>query len=169
MSTVTPVYSAVTAITMDLSALATSASFGAGRECSEISNATNKYIDAIVDGRFIVGTTPAAGSNLYVFVWGANTSLATIQLDTLDGTDSNESFTNLTTLAALRIAATVSISVATSNIVYAIPPFSIAAQFGGILPKYWGLYVSHNTGSALKTDAGNTNSFNYIGVKYDIT
>ena len=58
MATTTVVYSSNTAITIDLSGLASSSSFFAGRESNEIDNTTNKYLDAIVRGSFIVGTTP---------------------------------------------------------------------------------------------------------------
>ena len=60
MATVlTTTYSSNTAITMNLSALAASATFIAGRESTQIDNTSTKYIDALVQGSFTVGTTPA--------------------------------------------------------------------------------------------------------------
>lgn len=169
MATVKIAYSSNTTITMDLSALASSSTFIAGRESSQIDNSSNLYVDAIVSGRFIVGTTPTLPCQLNVYVWGADTSLATTAIDVLDGTDSAETLTNTTVLnSALRLGASIQILVNTSNITYDIAPFSVAQLFGGVMPKFWGLYVAHNHTAALKTDAGNTNSFRFNGVTYTV-
>jgi len=54
----------------------------------------------------------------------------------------------------------------TSNLTYYLSPFSIASLFGGLMPKFWGLFVAHNMTAALKTDSGNTNSFAFNGITY---
>jgi hypothetical protein len=167
MATATISYSSNTTITMNLSALAASATYVAGRESSQIDNTTNKYMDALVQGSFTVGTTPAITGGLAVYVWGADTSLATTALGTLDGTDSDESLTT-TQLGMLKLGAFVPVLVNTSDTKYWIPSFSVASRFGGIMPKFWGLYVAHSMTAALKTDAANTDSFAYVGVKYDV-
>ncbi len=161
-------YSANTAIAMDLSALGSSATYVAGRESTEIDNTTNKYVDAIVQGRFIVGTTPAATGGLAVYVWGADTSLVTTAFDVLDGLDSAETLTNSTVLGALKLASFIPVLAATTNVTYPIRPFAVAQLFGGIMPKFWGIYTSQSTGVALKVDAGNTNSLSFNGIKYDV-
>lgn len=169
MATVNIAYSSNTTITMDLSALGSSSTFVAGRESTQVDNTSNLYVDAIVSGRFIVGTTPTLPCQLNVYVWGADTSLATTAIDVLDGTDSAETLTNTTVLTnALKLGASCPILVNTSNTTYDIAPFSVAQLFGGIMPKFWGLYVSHNQTAALKTDAGNTNSFRFNGVTYTV-
>lgn len=158
-------YAGPTTITMDLSALASSTTFVGGRESTEITNATTLYLDALVHGRFSVGTTPTLPCNLNVYVWGADVSIATTAIDVLDGLDSAETLTNSTVLTnALRLGASCPILVTTSNIVYDIAPFSVAQLFAGILPKFWGLFVAHNHTAALQTIAGNTNSFRFLGV-----
>lgn len=164
MSTINTAYSVNNAITMDLSALGASASFVAGRESSEIDNTATKYLDALVQGRFLVGTTPTLPGQLIVYVWGADASLGATPMDVLDGTDSAETLTNTTVLGCLRVGAAIQILVNTSDKTYYVLPFSVAQLFGGILPKFWGLYVAHNMTAALKTDAGNTNSFSYSGI-----
>jgi hypothetical protein len=169
MATVNVAYAGPTTITMDLSALASSSTFVAGRESSEITNASNLYADAIVYGRFIVGTTPTLPCTFNVYVWGADVSLGTTAIDTLDGTDSGETLTNTTVLnSALVLARAVPILVNTSNTTYDISPFSVAQLFGGNMPKFWGLYCAHNQTAALKTDAGNTNSFRFNGITYTV-
>ena len=169
MPTTTINYGANTAITMDLANLATSATFVAGRECTQIDNTTtNKYVDAIVSGQISVGTTPTANTQINVYVWGADTSLATTALDVLDGTDSAETLTNTGILANLRLGASLPVLATTSDIAYLVLPFSVAALFGGVMPKYWGLFVAHNTGVNLRNSAVNTNSLEYVGIKYDV-
>ena len=168
---VTTTYSSDTTITMDLSALGASATFIAGVESSEIDNATtNKYVDAIVYGRFIVGTTPTLPCTFNVYVWGQNVSLGTTPIGVLDGTSSAESIVNSTFLgSALRFAFATSILVNTSDTTYDIAPFSVAQLFGGVMPKFWGLYCAHNMTAALKTDAGNTDSFRFNGITFTST
>jgi hypothetical protein len=153
---------------MDLSALASSATFVAGRESSQVDNTTNKYVDVLVSGSVSVGTTPTANTSILVYVYGADTSLATTAIDVLDGTDSAETLTNVGILNALRLGAAINVPAATTDVQYFVLPFSVAALFGGVVPKFWGLYVAQNTGAALRTNAINTNSFEYVGIKYDI-
>lgn len=167
MGTTTVNYSSNTAITMDLANLASSATFVAGRESTQIDNTSNKYIDALVSGKVSVGTTPTANTTIVVYVWGADTSLATTAIDVLDGTDSAETLTNVGILNALRLGAAVSVPANTSDVAYEVLPFSVASLFGGVMPKFWGLYVAHSTAVNLRNSAVNTNSFEYVGIKYD--
>lgn len=168
MATTTVNYSANTAITMDLANLASSATFVAGRESNQIDNTSNKYIDALVSGKVSVGTTPTANTTIAVYVWGADTSLATTAIDVLDGTDSAETLTNTGILNALRLGAAVAVPANTSDVAYEVLPFSVAALFGGVMPKFWGLFVAHNTGVNLRNTSVNTNSFEFVGVKVDV-
>ena len=168
MATATVNYSSNTTITMDLSSLASSATWVAGRESSEIDNTTNKYIDALVQGKVKVGTTPTANTSINIYVWGADTSLATTAIDVLDGTDSAETLTNTGVLySALKLGAVINVLVNTSDVTYNVAPFSVAQLFGGVMPKYWGLYVAHNTGVNL--NASNANLFSFNGIKLDVT
>lgn len=168
MATSTVNYSANTSITMDLANLGSSSTFVAGRESNQIDNTTNKYMDAVVSGFASVGTTPTANTTIAVYVWGADTSLATTPIDVLDGTDSAETLTNVGILGALRLGRTISVPAATSDVQYPVLPFSVAALFGGVMPKFWGLYVAHNTGVNLRNTSVNTNSFEFVGITYDI-
>lgn len=167
MATLVTNYSSNTAITIGLANLATSSTLLAGRESSQIDNTTNKYIDALVSGFVSVGTTPTANTQIVVYVWGADTSLATTAIDTLDGTDSDETLTNTGVRDALRLGASINVPAATSDVQYPVQPFSVAQLFGGILPKFWGLWVTHNTGVALRNTSVNTNNFEYVGIKFD--
>jgi hypothetical protein len=168
MATATVNYSSNTTITMDLANLGSSTTFVAGRESSQIDNTTNKYMDALVSGFVSVGTTPTANKTIAIYVWGSDVSLATTAIDTLDGTDSAETLANVGVLGALRLGAAVSVPVTTSDFAYPVLPFSVAALFGGVMPKFWGLFVAHDTVAALRNTAVNTNSFEFVGIKYDV-
>lgn len=158
-------YSSNNTITINLSALASSSSFLSGRESDQIDNTGDKFVDAIVGGSFIVGTTPAITGGLKVFVWGADTSLATTALDVLDGAESAETFTSTSLGATVTPALFVPVLVNTSDTKYIVREFSVAAALGlPVLPKFWGLFVAHNMTSALKTDAGNTDAFSFYGI-----
>lgn len=169
MATTSVNYSSNTTITCSVASLASSATFVAGQESTEIDNTTNKYDDAIVSGKVTVGTTPTANTQINVYVWGSDVSLATRAIDTLDGTDSAETLTNTGVLfSALRPLAVISVIATTSNVGYDFSPSSVASRFGGVLPKYWGLFVAHNTGTALNSTGGN-HFFEFVGIKQDVT
>jgi hypothetical protein len=167
MATSTVNYSSNTTITIDLANLASSSTFLAGRESTQVDNTTTKFIDCLVSGFISVGTTPTANTTITVYVWGADTSLATAALDALDGTDSAETLTNTGILNALRFGASIAVPAATSDLQYIVLPFSVAQLFGGVMPKFWGLFVSHNTAVNLRNNAVNTNNFEFVGIKYD--
>lgn len=166
MATTTVNYSSNTNIIMNLASLATSSTFVAGRESNQIDNTSNKYIDCLVSGTVSVGTTPTANTTIAIYVYGADTSLATTNLDVLDGTDSAATLTNTGILNALRLGASIAVPANTSDIRYIVLPFSVATLFGGVMPKYWGLYVAHNTGVNLRS-TNNTDQFDFVGIKYD--
>jgi len=171
MATSTVNYSSNTTITMDLANLATSSTFLVGRESAQIDNTTNKFMDCLVSGFVSVGGTSnnvTTNTTINIYVWGADTSLATKNLNVLDGTDSGASLSNAGILNALRFGSSVSVPVNTSDFEYIVLPFSVASVFGGVMPKFWGLYVAHNTGQSLRNNAVNTNSFEFVGIKYDV-
>ena len=166
MATVlTQTLSANTAITLDLSSLGTSSTFVAGRESTQVDNTSTNYIDALVNVDGIVGhasTAPTVGQLIAVYVWGADTSLATTAIDVLDGTDSAVTLGHVSVLNSLRFAGSATVTVATAALTYYIQPFSVAQLFGGIMPKFWGLFVSHNHTGSL--GASNSGLFSFNGV-----
>lgn len=167
---VTQTYSANTAITFDISSLATSSTFVAGRESTQIDNTTNMYVDAMVTCDGILGhasTAPTIGQYIGLWCWGADTSLATTAIDTLDGTDSAETLSHESVLRSLNFVASPAVTVATAALTYHIQPFSVAQLFGGILPKFWGLYLAHNHTGALA--AAQSGIWAYSGITYTNT
>ena len=166
MPILTQTLSANTAITFDLSALATSTSGLGGRESTQIDNTTTNYLGALVNVKGIVAgaTAPVIGQNISLYVWGADTSLATTGIDALDGTDSAETLTHAAILRALRWVATSEVTVATAALTYFFQPFDVAASFNGIMPKFWGLYVTHSHAGAL--GAANSALFSFNGLTF---
>lgn len=170
MATSNIVYSANTSITMDPSSLGTSSTFVAGVESTEIDNTTNKYVDALVNVDGITGhasTAPTIGQEIRLYVWGADTSLGTTAIDVLDGTSSAETLGHVSVLNSLKLAGIATVTVGTAGLKYYILPFSVAQLFGGIMPKYWGLFLAHNHTGALA--ASQSGLFSYNGIKYEVT
>jgi len=157
-------YGSRTAITIDPSSLAGSSTFVAGVESAEQDNTTDLYLDVLVEGRVTghASTAPTVGQQIQVYVWGSNVSLGTTAIDTLDGTSSAETLGHVAVAQSLRLAAVSTVTVATAALTYYILPFSVAALFGGAMPKYWGLFVTHNHTGAL--GASQSNLFFKTGV-----
>ena len=166
----TTTYSSNTAITFDISSLGTSSTFVAGRESTQIDNTSTQYVDCLVNVDGITGhasTAPTVGQLIALYAWGADTSLATTAIDVLDGTDSAETLSHVSVLNSLRFAGAAAVTVATAGLVYYIQPFSIASLFGGVVPKFWGLYLAHNHTGALA--ASQTGLFSFNGITYTST
>lgn len=158
-------YSSNTAITFDISSLGTSSTFVAGRESTQIDNTSTLYMDALVTVDGITGhasTAPTVGQMIQLYVWGSDTSLATTAIDVLDGTDSAETLSHVSVLNSLRFVAAPAVTVATAGLLYYIQPFSVASKFGGVMPKFWGLFLAHNHTGALAASQSGLFSFNGI-------
>lgn len=171
MATITPSYAAKATITCGVHStpLASSSTFVIGRESTEIDNSTNKYDDAIVEGKVTVGTSPTANTEIQIWVYASfHTAMATNAVDVLDGTDSDETMNSAGVRgSALRLGARIDVDTTTTNRTYWFTPFSVAELFGGQMPKFWGIFVTHNTGVALNSTSGN-HEFSYTGIKYDV-
>jgi hypothetical protein len=146
-----------TTITFDPSSLATSSTFIAGRESTQIDNTSNLYLDAQLYVFMTVGTTPTANTVINLYLWGSYVSLGTTALDVLDGTDSAETFTSAGVLQSVcALGGQALVDAATSNITYAIRVRSVALALGQlVLPRFWGIYGAHNTAVNLHATAGN--------------
>lgn len=169
MATISPLYGSNTAITMDLANLGSSSTLVAGRESSQIDNTSTLYVDAIVNGFVSVGTSPVSNTVINVYAWGSYVSLATTPIDVLDGADSAETLTNTGVLYALAPIASILVPATTSDVQYPVVAKSICyALQVPVLPKFWGLFVAHNTGVNLRNNSVNTNSFTFFGVNYTV-
>jgi hypothetical protein len=172
MATVlTTTYNGDTAITFDISSLGTSSTFVAGRNSTEIDNTSNKFVDCIVDVEGITGhasTAPTVGQVIQLFIVGNDTSFATKTIGgVIDGSDGAATLPHVSVLQSLRLVGQAAVTVATAGLVYYIQPFSVAAQFGGVMPKFWCLYLAHNHTGALA--ASQSTLFSYNGITFTAT
>jgi len=142
------------ALTISLASLASSATWVAGRESTAIATA-DPTIDYLLAGTIMVGTTPTINTQIQIWVYGSFNDAPTYP-DTIDGTDSAETITSSGILqVGLALAAVILVDATTSDRPYYFAPRSIAALFGGVLPKTWGVFVAHNTGVNLNATGGN--------------
>lgn len=140
-------YGTPTDITITLASLASSGTWVAGRESTAVDNTTNEWLDALVSGYIAAGTTLTAGI-LEVWVYAQLDDTPTYP-EVLDGTDSDETFTTRDQMfAGMRLGARI-VTNATNSVVYPIAPFSVAALFGGVMPRRWGVFITHSMVGAL--------------------
>jgi len=171
MATVTTLTNgAAVALTLDVSSLATSASGLAGVESSQVDDSASGSIDRVVscDGILSNATTgPAVGQNIIVYAWGSDVSLATTPIDGLDGVTGAATLAHAQVLNALKPIAIMAATTTTVGFKYYMAPTSLAQFFGGVLPKFWGLYVTHNQTAALA--AAQAALFSHYAVTFTTT
>ena len=139
-----------------LTSLATDANLISGRISDIIQNDSNKYLDYLLSGKITTGTSPTAGV-IEVWVYGsmydtAGTYTYPFNVGTTDGTFGLTYRDQV--MSAFRLAA----SMPTTNVSatdWQFSPVSVAALFGGVMPKRWGVFVTHNTVAALNSTASN--------------
>jgi hypothetical protein len=160
-------FAASAEIDIDPESLASSSTLTAGVESLAISNATNRYIDALVGGFITPGTSPTVSTRIEVWVYAAYNDTPSYP-DVIDGTKSAETITSENVRnSAMRLAASITVD-ATSDRTYYVAPFSVAELFGGVMPTHWGLFVVHNTAVNLNA-TGSNHRFWYTGVTEDIS
>lgn len=156
-------YAASATIACGVASLATSASRTAGRESDIVDNTTNLYVDALLSGQITTGTSPTVSKQIDVWVYSEDGN--DVEGDVLDGADSAETITSENVRNALmKIALSILVD-NTSDRTYYFRGISVASLFGGIMPRKWGVFVSHDTGVNLNSTAGN-HEFRYVGVHF---
>lgn len=155
-------YATAVEIDIDPESLASSAARTAGVESASVDNTSNKYLDALVGGKIKTGTSPTVGKQIDVWVY-ADWDGASGFPDVLDGTKSAETIASENVRnSALRLLASIRVD-ATSDRIYYLAPTSVAALFGGVMPRKWGLFLAHDTAVNLNSTAGD-HAFHYVGV-----
>ena len=167
MATVNVAYAADAQLTITLTGLATSSDFTAGRESTAVDNSSTLYVDALLSGKITVGTTPTITTQILVYVFSPINDTPTYP-DVMDGTDSAETITSAGVgRGFLKLAAVLDVSATTSDRVYPFGQVSIAQLFGGVMPKTWAVFVTHNTGVNLNITATN-HEISYQGITYTV-
>jgi hypothetical protein len=157
-------YQADQTLTNAVASLGSSATWVAGYESAWIDNATDLYVDYLVTGRYTVGTTPTSGTEIRIYVV-TSTEDGTTYPDVFDGTTSAETVTSEGVRDGFaKLAAALRCDSTTSDRVYSFA-FSVAALFGGVCPREFCLFTTHNTGVNLNSTGGNQVT-KYRGVYY---
>lgn len=155
-------YASPATISITLASLASDTTRLAGRESDAVDNSSNLYVDALVSGKITTASTPTANRRIEIWVYAQHDDTPTY-MDVLDGTDSNETFAvEAQRNSALRLAATILQPDTTARTSW-FAPFSVAALFGGVMPKRWGLWVVQDTGQNLSATGGD-HEIKYTGI-----
>lgn len=130
------------------------------RSSTVVNNASNLYIDALVGGRFVAPTGGSVNSNGVTRLYAYGSSDDGVHYSDLSsGTDINHTLNgNAFFLGHVVMDA--------SGETVSFGPYSVAAVFGGMLPKYWGVMVENATGRGFNNNADHYSVW-YQGVNFD--
>lgn len=147
--------------TITVASLVSSGTLVAGRESTAVSNTSDLYLDYLVAGKVRVGSSGTAAGTIEVWAYASMNDTPTYP-DVLDGTDSDETFTSADIKrSCLKLIASIP-NDATNSRTYPFAASSIAAAYGGLVPKNHGLFVVHSASSALSS-TGSDHFFSYTG------
>ena len=152
---INPVYVTPTSGSGGLTSLATSSDFTAGYEWFLVDVAGMSPIprDVRHSGKIRVGTTPTANTEIRIYLVASNDG--STWPDVFDGTGSAETVTSSGIRDSVCKLAAVMATDATSDRVNWFGPVSVASLFGGMVPKKFVVFVTHNTGVNLNATGGN--------------
>jgi len=112
------------------------------RQAASVQNDTLGYEDALVGGKVKTGTGSGAGDYIDVYAAGSADDGLTFSGD-CSGSDAAYTGVTANLVFVGRIAT------ATQSTSYEFGPWSIAAAFGGVLPKRWTLVFDNESDSTL--------------------
>lgn len=140
-----------------LNSLASSSTWVAGWESTAFDNTSSLYLDVRVTAKITAGTTLTAGE-LRLYLVGMLDDAT--WPDVFDGTASAETVTNTAIRDAICRLGAVSITTSTNSVVYYLDCPSVAAVFGGNLPKKFVVFITHSMVGAL---AASGNQVTFVG------
>lgn len=136
--------------TITLGTLGSSTTLVTGRESAVVDNRTDEYLDALVSGYIKASSTAPTAGAIEVWVYAQLDDTPTYP-DVLDGTDSAAACTSRDVMfAGMRLGARIPTTTIT-DFIYPIAPFSVAALFGGQMPRRWGVFVTHSMVQSLNS------------------
>lgn len=149
-------FGASTAITITLASLASASA----RQSAVVDNASNLFLDVMVNLSVkLASGSPGGERTVYVYVYGSEDG--TNYTDNATGSDAAITMRSPTNLRPLGIINTPD----SGALTYKSGPMSVAAAFGGVIPRKWGIVVVNNTGLALSATEGD-HTKTYTGVYY---
>ena len=153
-------YGTSTAFTITLASLANGAT--SGRESTVVDNSSDLYIDALAQVIVTVSSgTPANDKAVYIYAYGAEAA-TTNYSGNATGVDAA---INLDSPTAMRLIGVIPTPTAATAVTWEGQPMSVAAAFGGILPRRWGIVVRNYSGLSL-TSSTTLNIASWSGVSY---
>lgn len=164
MTTASVAYGTSTAVTWTLTGLASSSTLLVGRQCTAVDNTSTLAVDYIFGGKTrasLVGTPIAGQFELWSF--GSYDGTTYVGEAVMGATDAGVTLTapGKPEGKLLFIQPTDT----TASHVYSMGTFSIAQAFGGIVPKKWVAWCTHNMSAALST-AATDHEFKYTAINY---
>jgi hypothetical protein len=155
-------YGASTAITCSLAPGGVGLVTNGARESTAITNTTNLFVDALVSVTVKLQTgTPASEKAVYIYTYGSEDG--TNYTDNATGTDAAITLRTPSNLRLIGVIATPDLGALT----YKGGPFSVAAAFGGLLPRKWGIVIRNMTNLTFDTTEAN-HTKTYTGVYYTV-
>lgn len=155
MATVSQLLSAVSSFTLTLASLASS-TVGVGRQATMVDNTSNLYLSAEVSLNIKVGTTPTAGSQIYVYLIRSNNDGTAIADDNAGASDAAWTQVNAVQLGIMTVLD------ATSNANYRK---TFDTSFLGTLGPKWTIGIVNSSGAALNASEG---AYSWIGVRQTV-
>lgn len=137
----------VSATVTNLHSLPTSATWVAGWSSADIDNTTNLYEDVLVQA--IVKVAAAGLSVGEIRLYAVAESDDTTWPDVITGSEATKTFTNTNMRDAVCRLLCATTTATTANLVYPLSGGSVAAAFGGSLPRKFVLFIAHSTGANL--------------------
>jgi hypothetical protein len=136
-----------------LQSLATSSTRVAGWTSGAFDNAADLLIDRLISAQFTVASTaPTVNTTISVYAYAAHLAAGTWPDLFSSGTEGTVGAATVHDEeqrdCGMRLLWVGTVDVGTSE-VYVMPPTSLAAAFGGLLPALTALWVVQNTGQAL--------------------
>lgn len=157
MATIKNSYRASASLTITLEDLPTSATWVTGRESTAYDNTSNLDVDARLSGIIKLHESTNVTTNTQIIIWVVPEVSDGAWPANVTGSNAALTWTNVEMRdASSRIAAVINIVAVTPNIVYPFDCGSIAALFGGFLPRKFVVFVAQNTGQELCNAAAGT-------------
>lgn len=160
-TTVKPSYGTPTTIAITLASLASDTNLRSGRQSDAVDNTADLADDALLQITIASGGTPTASTVIEVWLFGSGDDGTSYSA----GAGAADAAFNPATdgLKNCMVLAGVINQSDTTARGYTMSPISVAQAFGGVMPDHWGVYVVHNTGTAL---AASGHSVKYTPVQY---
>lgn len=145
-----------TALTISLASKAN----GTARESAVVDNGTNLFLDVMVYVAVKLQTgTPTGDKCVYVYAYASEDG--TNYTDNATGSNADITLRVPTNLRPLGVIATPD----AGGLTYKSGPMSLAAAFGGVIPRKWGIVVLNASGVTLSATEGD-HVKSYTGVYY---